>query len=54
MLRNEEFALNFASSSIKLQLKAFGELALNQARTFEWFKCSKDGREYVEDCKHSC
>jgi len=33
--------------------EAFGEQALNQARTFEWFKRFKDGRESVEDDKHS-
>ena len=27
--------------------------ALSQARTFEWFKRSKNGRESVEDGKHS-
>ena len=32
---------------------AFGERALSQARTVEWFKCLKDGRESVEDDKHS-
>jgi len=33
--------------------KAFGKQALSQARTFEWFKRFKDGRESVEDDKHS-
>jgi len=33
--------------------EAFGEQALSQARTFEWFKRFKDGRESVEDRKHS-
>ena len=33
--------------------KAFGEQALSLARTFEWFKHFKDGRESVEDDKHS-
>ena len=33
--------------------EAFGEQALSQARTFEWFKRFKDGRESVEDHKHS-
>jgi len=33
--------------------KAFGEQALSQARTFEWFKRFKDGQESVEDRKHS-
>ena len=34
-------------------MEAFGEQALSQARTFEWFKRFKDGRESVEDDKHS-
>ena len=29
--------------------EAFGEQALSQARTFEWVKRFKDGRESVED-----
>ena len=33
--------------------EAFGEQALSQAGTFEWFKRFKDGRESVEDHKHS-
>ena len=33
--------------------KAFGEQALSQARTFEWFRHFKDCRESVEDSKHS-
>jgi len=33
--------------------EAFGEQTLSQARTFERFKCFKDGRESVEDRKHS-
>jgi hypothetical protein len=33
--------------------EAFGEQALSQVRTFEWFKPFKDGRESVEDDKHS-
>jgi hypothetical protein len=33
--------------------EAFGEQALSQARTSEWFKHFKDGRESVEDGKHS-
>jgi len=32
---------------------AFCEQALSQAGTFEWFKHFKDGRESVEDRKHS-
>jgi hypothetical protein len=31
----------------------FGDQALSQARTFEWFKHFKDGRESVEDVKYS-
>jgi len=33
--------------------EAFGEQALSQARTFDWFKRFKDGRECVKDDKHS-
>jgi len=33
--------------------EAFGEQALSQARTFEWFKSFTDGWESVEDDKHS-
>ena len=33
--------------------EAFGEQALSQARTFEWFRLFKDGRESVENDKHS-
>jgi len=33
--------------------EAFVEQALSKARTFEWFKCFKDGWESVEDHKHS-
>jgi len=33
--------------------EAFGEQALSQAGTFEWFTRFKDGREFVEDDKHS-
>ena len=33
--------------------EAFGKQVLSQARTFEWFKRFKDGRESVEDDKHS-
>ena len=36
-----------------MQKEAFGEQALSQAGTFEWFKHFKDGRESVEDDKHS-
>jgi hypothetical protein len=31
--------------------ETFAEQALSQARTFEWFKSFKDGRESVEDRK---
>jgi len=33
-------------------IEAFGEQALSQARTSEWFKRFKDGQESVEDDKH--
>jgi hypothetical protein len=33
--------------------EAFGEQALSQSRTFEWFKRFKDGWECVEDREHS-
>jgi hypothetical protein len=33
--------------------EALGGQALSQARTFEWFRHFIDGRESVEDCKHS-
>jgi hypothetical protein len=33
--------------------EAFGEQALSRARTFEWFKHLKDGRESVDNRKHS-
>jgi hypothetical protein len=33
--------------------EAFGKQDLSQARTFEWFKCFKDGWESVDDRKHS-
>jgi len=46
--------LNKSAAETNRMLKeAFGEQALSQARTFEWFKHFKDGREYVEDDKHS-
>ena len=48
------FQLNKTAAETHRMLKeAFGEQALSQARTFEWFKCFKDGRESVEDDKHS-
>ena len=33
--------------------EASGDQSLSQARTFEWFKHFKNGRESVEDDKHS-
>jgi hypothetical protein len=36
MLRNKEFALNFAETHRMLK-EAFDEQALSQAKTFEWF-----------------
>ena len=48
------FELNKTAAETHRMLKeAFGEQALSQARTFEWFKHFKDGRETVEDDKHS-
>ena len=48
------FKLNKTAAETHRMLKeAFGEQALNQARTFEWFKRFRDGRESVEDRKHS-
>jgi len=47
------FKLNVTAAETHRMLKAFGEQALNQARTFELFKRFKNGRESVEDCKHS-
>jgi len=48
------FKLNKTEAETHWMLKeAFGEQALSQARTFEWFKRFKDGRESVEDDKHS-
>ena len=44
------FMLNKAAAETHQMLKeAFGEQVLSQARTFEWFKCFKDGQESVED-----
>ena len=46
------FKLNKTASETHQMLKeAFGEQALSEARTFEWFKHFKDGRESVEDDK---
>ena len=48
------FKLNRTAAETHRMLKeAFGEQALSQARTFEWFKRFKDGRESVEGRKHS-
>ena len=48
------FRLNkTAAETHRMLQEAFGEQALSQARTFEWFMCFKDGRESVEDRKHS-
>jgi len=48
------FKLNKTAAETHLMLKeAFGEQALSQARTYEWFKRFKDGLESVEDHKHS-
>ena len=48
------FELNKTAAETHRMLKeAFGEQALSQARTFEWFKHFKDGLESVEDDKHS-
>ena len=48
------FKLNkIAAETHRMPKEAFGEQALSQARTFEWFKCFKDGQESVENYKHS-
>ena len=48
------FKLNKTAAETHRMLKeVFGEQALSQARTFEWFKHLKDGRESVEDRKYS-
>ena len=48
------FKLNETAAETNQMLKeAFGEQALNQTRTFEWFKHFKDDRESMEDRKHS-
>jgi len=48
------FKLNKTAAETHQMLKeAFGEQALSQARTFKWFKRFEDGRESVEDRKHS-
>ena len=46
------FKLNKTAAETHRMLKeAFGEQALSQARTFEWFKRFKDGRESVEEAR---
>jgi hypothetical protein len=48
------FKLNKTAAETHPMLKeAFGEQALRQARTFEWFKCFRDGQKSVEHDKHS-
>jgi len=48
------FKLNETAAETHQMLKeSFGEHALSQARTFEWFKSYKNCRESVEDDKHS-
>jgi len=48
------FKLNKTAAETHRMLKeAFGNQALSQARTLEWFKRFKDGRVSVEDRKHS-
>ena len=48
------FKLNKTAAETHRMLKeAFGEQASSQTRTFKWLKQFKDGRESVEDRKHS-
>ena len=48
------FKLNKTAAETHRMLKeAFGEQALSHARTFEWFRCFKDGWESAEDDKYS-
>jgi len=42
-----------AAETHQMLKEAFGEQALSQARTFEWFKHCKNGQESVEDHTHS-
>jgi hypothetical protein len=42
-----------AAETHRMLKEAFGKQDLSQARTFEWFNRFKDGRETVEDVKHS-
>jgi hypothetical protein len=49
------FSLNKTAAETHRMLKeAFGEQALSEAITVECFKRLKDGRESVDDRKHSC
>jgi len=44
------FKLNKTAAETNRMLKeVFGEQALSQARTFEWFKSFKDSLESIED-----
>ena len=48
------FKLKKTAAETHCMLKeAFGESALSQARTSEWFKRFKEGQESVEDDKHT-
>ena len=48
------FKLNkTAAETYRMLKEVFGEQALRQVRTFEWFKRFKDGWESVEDRKQS-
>jgi hypothetical protein len=48
------FKLNKTAAETHQMLKEpFGEKALSEARTLEWFKLFKDGPKSVEDDKHS-
>jgi hypothetical protein len=48
------FKLNKTAAETHGMLKeAFGEQILSQAKTFEWFMHLKEGRESVDDRKHS-
>ena len=42
-----------AAETHQMLKETFGEQALSQARTFEWFKRFIDGQESVEHRKHS-
>jgi len=42
-----------AAETHQMLKEAFGEQALSQARTSEWFKRFKDDQDSVEDHKHS-